>query len=415
MNREQPPIAPLPGVYADVLADPSRTPLPGARPLVALAPGDDADEREAAEAQARWAIELDRRGLSHGRVIEFEDDGERALPRPSLLRRRWKEARPWVWREAVRSDLRLDRNRVHAGLRLAETLAQPGELERVLRARLSVRGSRFAVLESAASLTDPQRDLSKVTIEAKDQRLTDLWAKVGRLSTFEGDRSLRLRFGFGAEVEDDASDDERRHRALAGLAAAVLPEAALADRRGPLMAQVSEWCGDPLYATGAIAYWNAPEGGARFHHDAFRASDAGGQRGVLFVQLSGATFWLALSTADLARRVAEFAADLEPGDTGAPPAELLADPGALRRELTAPGCGRLGALVDLDPRFTAFLIDSGHAALLEAGDAIVLPNNGLESTAMHSVFCASPGPTYALSFALRGAKSGRGARRPTGA
>ena len=35
--------------------------------------------------------------------------------------------------------------------------------------------------------------------------------------------------------------------------------------------------------------------------------------------------------------------------------------------------------------------------------ADLLPNHGLEATCMHSVFCASPRPTYALSMAIRAA------------
>ena len=50
------------------------------------------------------------------------------------------------------------------------------------------------------------------------------------------------------------------------------------------------------------------------------------------------------------------------------------------------------------------LIDAGHGFWLGPGDAVVLPNDGYGKTAMHSVFCASPGPTYALSIALREAR-----------
>ena len=42
-----------------------------------------------------------------------------------------------------------------------------------------------------------------------------------------------------------------------------------------------------------------------------------------------------------------------------------------------------------------------HHLLLEPGDGLLLPNHGYKATAMHSVFCASDEPTYALSMAVR--------------
>ena len=53
------------------------------------------------------------------------------------------------------------------------------------------------------------------------------------------------------------------------------------------------------------------------------------------------------------------------------------------------------------PEFTSFLADAGHAYILEAGDAILLPNHGYTRTAMHSVFCASEEAGYSLSLAVR--------------
>jgi hypothetical protein len=167
--------------------------------------------------------------------------------------------------------------------------------------------------------------------------------------------------------------------------------------------------------TQAIAYWNAPEGGALFHHDAFfEDGRASGQLGVGYVQLTGSTFWLALSTPDLAERVREFVDLLAAGELRwvrarlAPHArefgaleQLVADRRALERELGLPGCGRLAALVNHGPEFSALLADAGHAALLHAGDAILLPNHGPALTAMHSVFCAGEETGYSLSLAIR--------------
>jgi hypothetical protein len=83
---------------------------------------------------------------------------------------------------------------------------------------------------------------------------------------------------------------------------------------------------------------------------------------------------------------------------------LLADPDRLRRELSRPGCGVLGPLVERGPEFTSFLADSGHGCVLRAGDAILLPNFGLSRTCMHSVFCAGDEVGYSLSMAMRRAQ-----------
>ena len=149
---------------------------------------------------------------------------------------------------------------------------------------------------------------------------------------------------------------------------------------------------------------------ALFHHDAFDEPPEDRQRGVLFAQLAGRTAWLALSIGDLAERVREFGEALAAGElpwvAGAldDPEQLvplLADGAGLLRELALPGCGRLAGLVNQGPDFTCLLADAGHAFVLEPGDALLLPNHGYARTAMHSVFCASDGLTYGLSFALR--------------
>lgn len=404
---------PLPALLDEILGDAGRTPLPGAAPVVALSPDDEPDDVAAVRRLARVAVALERRGTAHGTWVALPPALEPSarLPRPSLLRKRWREARPFVLAGAVADELPLLRNEVHAGLRRGAKCAEPGGLRGLLTGALGGRGARFAVAGESDVRFDPERDVARVDVRDDREGFDDLWAKVGRLSTHPDDASLRLRFAFGVERDDDASDDEPRHLAVAALARAVLPELALVARDTELLRRVGAAADAPLYATGAIAYWNAPGGGALFHHDAFREDDADGQRGVLFVQLAGRTAWLALSSADLTRRIAEFLAD-ESEPEWVALAALADDPAAARAELALPGCGRFGPVVDGWPAFTAFLADSGHAAVLEPGDAIVLPNNGLANTALHSVFCASPGPTYAVSVGLR--RDRRAARRLRG-
>ena len=153
---------------------------------------------------------------------------------------------------------------------------------------------------------------------------------------------------------------------------------------------LERFLGQRSFLTQHIAYWNAPDGGALFHHDAFAEEVSGGQRGVVYAQFSGATLWLSLSVEQLATRTREL------GEL------LLAGPlSVIARELALPACGRLAPVVNQGPEFTALLADAGHAFLVEPGDVVLLPNHGYKRTAMHSVFCASDEPGYALSMAVR--------------
>lgn len=416
----------------EVLDDEDRTPIEGAAPIVSLG-DDDAPEWVAAlEEHGRAVFELERRGHWHGRWVELDDaiDPRARLPRPSLCRRRFVEGRPLVLRGAVAESLPHWRNEVHAAERARERIANVDGFAGWLRARLG-RGQAVALEQVAAGGADGERDVATARFAARGDAPA-AWAKVGRLSTHAEDDSLRLRFGFGAEPDDDASTDAGGHRACLAAARAVLPEFAALEKDAPLFAAIDEIAPSDTALGPAcpIAYWNRPGGGALFHHDAFAAvEDDARQFGVLYVQLAGATAWLAASTAQLARRVQQFAHLL---DEGAMPWVLEAlessggldalrdfagDPFALADELGRPGQGRLGPLVNRGPEFTALLADLGHAAVLRAGDAILLPNNGWRSTTMHSVFSASDGANYALSLGLRprtqvGAR--RGSRRPRG-
>ena len=79
----------------------------------------------------------------------------------------------------------------------------------------------------------------------------------------------------------------------------------------------------------------------------------------------------------------------------------LEDAAGRVNELALAGCGALCGLVNRGPEFTHELARHGHGMLLEAGDAILLPNHGLARTCMHSVFCASDTPAFSLSLAIR--------------
>ncbi len=405
------PAEPKPGTFRDMITAPDRDAI-GERPIVSVRPDDERDYLDEVRRREQERVELRRRGVRHGTWALLDPRGlfgprPRRRRREALRNERWYAARPILIPDvATQSRIDVARERPQALHRLFST---PGELEPWLRGRLGA--PRFEVLGPVPN-SDPERDLERVGLRVDDA--ADLWCKTSRLSTSPADRSLRLRVSFGEEGVDDASTDEHRHRLVSEVAARILPGATAVHRSVELSSLLSEWIGGDVLYTQHIAYWNAPEGGARFHHDAFDEPEDSGQRGVVFVQLVGRTAWLALSILDLVDRVREFVEGLAQDEsawlrddlgwqrsTFQAIQALVGNHEALLKELSLPDCGRLGVLVDRGPEFTSFLADAGHAVVLEPGDALLLPNHGYRRTAMHSVFCASSDLTYALSMGIR--------------
>jgi hypothetical protein len=403
-----------------ILSDPDRDARSGARPVVSVREQEDPAFLAAVEEKRRASASLARRGIWHGEWAELFDTNVDGAVELATALERWHAAKPIVLRGAATADQRAEfEDEIAARGELHAALQEPRGLRAFLEAHASALGPDFEPGRAPAKLFDPERDLERILVRpTRGRRVGDLWVKSAWLSTSDGDDSLRVRVSFGRERDDDASADLARHRLVADLAARLFPESALVAANPAIAQLVEPLLAGPALFTQHIAYWNAPDGGALFHHDAFAEDEEEpsrpGQLGVAYLQLTGRTAWLALSIADLGRRVREFVACLLEGELpwvaaqlfpdGAARARvdaLTADPGALLAELARPGCGTLGPLVNRGPEFTAWLADAGHAAILGPGDAILLPNHGLRRTAMHSVFCAGEDVAYSLSLAIR--------------
>jgi len=414
---------PDPSLFEEILLAPDRDHCPGAAPVVSYRPDDDPVYLAAIERNARARVELRRRGRWHGHLAELDEGvlGRRPeAPRLAVWSQRWHTARPIVWRGLVPPEQR-DGAELGARRRLHDELKQEGGLRRFVNARRAELEPHFRVSGRTGRAHDPERDIERVGLtwvldpeKAHSPRVKDLWLKSAWLSTHDADESLRMRLSFGREPDDDASPDLRRHLRVSELAAILLPEVELVHEHPDLAGVLADFVGGDVFFTQHIAYWNAPEGGALFHHDAFHEDVLGGQRGVCYVQWTGASAWLALSIEDLARRVIELAELLSAGDLPDMRRELFPAEqdflelervcGKLERvlgELARPGCGRLAPVVNRGPEFTALLADAGHACLLHPGDALILPNHGPLRTAMHAVFCAGQEPGYGISMAIR--------------
>lgn len=422
------------GQLAEILGAPDRDRCPGARPVVSVAEEDDAAFIAEVNARCVAAPSLRRRGHFHGNWAEL-DDAVGFFPQDPLpmLKERWDAARPIVLHDAL-PDSVMEIVRSH---RRQEALAQQGGLEAFLTEKSATLEPDFVSLppvvanpNAAVSPPADERDIEKCHLRwesrtSRDAKPVDnLWVKTQRLSTHAEDASLRLRVSFGEEGAEDASRDHHRHRLVSELAERLFPELIPLHQDHELRGLVGEWTRSRPVFTQTIAYWNAPNGGALFHHDAFDEPLSGRQRGVLYAQLTGSTAWLALSISDLAERVLEFVDLLQEGVFGELEDHLLGvdeaqqrfmkifrDRESLEAELALPGCGRLAPLVNQGPEFTSLLADAGHGFLVSEGDVIILPNHGYVSTCMHSVFCASEEPAFSFSMAIRDSEPGSGSKR----
>jgi len=384
---------------AELLKD--NPPCPGARGVLAVDPDDSPEFAASLREEAHAEHHLVRRGQDHGHWLELRERGGEQEPKA-----RFSAAEPILLpRHFDPQDLEPE-----AGLELLQTLSQQ---EDFLAWSTELAGrAGFSCQPDQEPLKDPARDCCKLSFQKPGAART--WAKASMLSDFPSETSMRLRLSAGREPEDEGNRDLPTLRTVAELGQALLPGMKTVARDAPLQGKLTNLLGSPPLLTQAIAYWNTPGGGALFHHDAFDEPLIGGQRGVCFVQAAGRSAWLALSSQDLAHEVLGFLRELLSGDWHHLEEELIpnaaarttliglaSDPEKVIDQLILPGCGQLAAIVNLAPTFTAQLADRGHALVLDPGDVLLLPNQGLRKTLLHSVFCASNEATYGLSMAIR--------------
>ncbi len=427
-TQDAPPSLPE-GPFRDILQSPDRDRIPGAWPTLSYRSDDDEEFLTPLRERMVGRVTLERRGTDHGLVAVFEPSSTlAALPRGrrlrALERERWVAAQPLFLPAALGRELDRDRDLDERRLEdLRRRLLQPEELKAWVRSACR-KTKRFRAGAPELELQDPERDLARVGVAANfaGAQREDMWVKSARISLHEPDKGLRLRVSFGEEGVDDESRDEAGHRLVSELSQALLPGARLLAKAVEPRQTLERILDRKVLFTQAMAFWNAPEGGTRMHHDAFgdphveSSEDCSGQLGVAYAQLTGKTLWLALSSADLAERVTEFIGWLADGDAPwiveeslggveglAALLEIVRQPAALKAELAQPGCGRFGPLVERGSEFTGTLIDAGHACLLSPGDVMLHPNHGPTRTTMHAVFCASPQAGCGLSLAIRAA------------
>ncbi|MDD5035055.1 MAG: hypothetical protein PHE55_09875, partial [Methylococcaceae bacterium] len=223
----------------------------------------------------------------------------------------------------------------------------------------------------------------------------NLWCKASWLSFDEEDGSLRLRFSFGIEGYEDVAADPERQFWAAKLTDAIFPESAAVTEHPGLNGILAEMLScQRLAFTERIVYFNAPNGGAQMHHDVERGHD-----GVVFAQMSGSTFWLALSKPKLMDEIDAFLA--ESTADWLELRKLTADRTSFAAYLEQSDHELAEALMDRHPEFFRHLIERGYAYVLRPGDVLLMPQYSTDTCVWHSVLCLGDEPGEGLSFALK--------------
>lgn len=333
------------------------------------------------------------------------------LPGLDAARHAWQAARPVLLPGFVADGIPAHRQDIAQATSLMQAVLDGADCEELLlqepyAGRLA---PRFELLSSTYDEGDPQ-ELVKIEFDVMQNSeivAENLWVKLSWLSYAEHDASLRFRFSFGMENYEDVASDPERQAYAAALTEALFPESAVISADSRLQNFLRDLLRvEDLAYVERIVYFNAPEGGAQFHHDVER-----GHAGVVFAQLSGRTAWLALSTEQLLDALQDFLAqpdaDNSMGETiklkktRAKLIKLAEDRAALANHLNSRDNDPLEQLVNRTPAFIRCLIDRGHAYILNPGDIILLPQHDAAHCSWHAVYCLDDSPGEALSFAVR--------------
>lgn len=230
----------------------------------------------------------------------------------------------------------------------------------------------------------------------------DLWLKASWLSFYDDDVSLRFRFSFGIDFEEDVAADPLRQKLAAELSDAVFPESSVITNNAELNDALKQVLNcDGINFVERIIYFNSPNGGAYLHHDLER-----GHAGVVFAQLTGQTFWLALPKQKLVEEIIRFSKTYSWPDSLTlemrnEMSMLIGDRSALAEQLNSFSNSSLIHLINETKEFVQFLITRGYSVQLMPGDVLLLPQSTEENCCWHSVFCLGKEMGQALSFAIR--------------
>lgn len=235
----------------------------------------------------------------------------------------------------------------------------------------------------------------------------DLWMKVSWLSFNENDASLRFRFSFGVDFVEDVAADPIRQSWAVKLASAVFPESKILTEDMRLRRMLRDLLDSDVCYVERIVYFNAPGGGAYLHHDLER-----GHAGVVYAQVSGSTFWLALPKYELVAHIVLFVQQCAKNqhwpDTISQKMQLrltalVGDECQLEQAIESFSHEDIIHLINETKEFVQHLTRAGFGFILQPGDIILLPQHDSKNCCWHSVFCLGDEIGQALSFAIKAA------------
>lgn len=371
--------------------------------------GPELSEPEAQDLAEQQACEqpfyIERRGIALGWIA-----ASTTLSPPQGGRKEWANGDPVVLPSAVSDQLdRLEADMeksyalvdgLHEGDALVKLMEEQGFFQRLDGSYQFIGGfSDESDMQGIEQLEfEAQQDQNKVA--------DNLWMKASWLSFDDEDASLRFRFSYGREGLEDVAKDFEREQLTANLAERIFPESKAITQNQSLIAKLSDisQIKTPAFVE-RIFYFNAPNGGAQFHHDVERGHD-----GVVYAQLFGSTAWLAMSKPILLDEIIAFLGAAETGDvlrnyfSDSELSDLLAhnkDRSYWSDCLDNRDNEVVEVFLNQIPEFFAFLVNQGYAYILNAGDVILLPQASLADCCWHTVFCLDDYPGEALSFAIR--------------
>ena len=354
-------------------------------------------------------LHLKRRGFDLGAVKMPE---QAAMPSASEVKQAWQSDTAIVLPQLLSQDIEKHAKNIQKSYVLMQNVLRTCDFVPFLEQNpyLEHIQQNFFIVAASPEEHDEQ-GIEKVYFDAFDKNDDDvvaeeLWCKASWLSFHDEDASLRFRFSWGMEGYEDVAADPLKQTWAGKLCDIIFPESSTITQNDTILARLSSILGKKPSFVERIVYFNAPNGGAQMHHDVER-----GHAGVVFAQLSGATFWLAIAKPKLMDEIISFVsnpqhqADIEAVLPQAKDRETLAKLCENRDDLSCymeePDHELVEAIMDRCPAFIARLVERGFAHTLEAGDVLLLPQRDLENCVWHSVFTLGDTPGEALSFAVR--------------
>lgn len=249
-------------------------------------------------------------------------------------------------------------------------------------------------------------DFEPADVPSTEEVDSEVWMKASWLSHAEDDASMRFRFSFGLDGCEDVAADPYRQKLTSQLAQIIFPESSIITDNADLAKELKQLLDvDAIDFVERIIYFNAPDGGAQFHQDVER-----GHQGVIFAQMSGRTAWIALPKQQLLNEIITFLAredakSMLAGVLGKKHLTQLfkhaTDSAYLNAWLDQRDNDALDIFINRSPAFSQQLVANGYAYVLHPGDVLLLPQQGMDDCAWHSVFCLDEEPGEALSFAMK--------------